>query len=135
MEDRRRLPRITTQIPIRLLQSPQAAEIQTQSYNMSGSGVYCEVRQFLPLMSKVRLTLLLPAEDPRKPLQPITCDGAVVRVDPVMTTPEGGAVFRVAIFFTDITTAHRERIVKYVERHLAPDDSSRRGGVPPNPRS
>lgn len=130
MEERRKLPRTATQIPIRLVQSPQAAEIQTYSYNLSGSGVYCEVRQFLPLMSKVKLTLLLPGEDRTKPAQPVTCDGAVVRVDPLQTTAEGGAIFRIAIFFTEITAANRERIVRYVEHHLS-DDPTRRGGTPP----
>ena len=69
-------------------------------------------------MSTVQLTLQLPGANHRPQARAIVCEGAVVRVDPLETRGEGDATFRVAIFFTEITEADRERISRYVEGHL-----------------
>lgn len=120
MDERRRFPRAATQIPIRIIQTTAEGAYEIQSHDLSGSGVSCEVDQFLPLMAKLQLTLLLPSTDGQHAPQRIVCEGAVVRVEPLRAVAEGRARFRVAIFFTDIRPADRQRIVRHVERHLPP---------------
>ncbi len=127
MAERRRAPRADTRLPIRIFQTSADGELEAHTRDLSASGVCCEVHQLLPLMSKVQLTLQLPAGDAAHPEQPIVCAGAVVRVDPIHTLGEGDATFRVAIFFTDVKEADRERIVRYVERQLPTDPSSQSG--------
>ena len=118
MAERRRLPRASTQIPIRILHSSQA-EMEAHTHNLSGSGVYCETNRLLPLMAKVRLTLLIPPYFKSRAPRKIVCDGAVVRVQPSLFSTGGAARYLVAIFFTDIKPADRDHIVHYVAHHLA----------------
>ena len=131
MDERRRFPRTAAQIPIRLIQAPADGEYEAQSRDLSGSGVSCEVPQFLPLMAKLRLTLLLPSANHGRLPQRIVCEGAVVRVEPLRPAPESQARFRVAIFFTDIAPADRQRIVRYVAHHLPPGESRAPDGPSP----
>ena len=131
MDERRRFPRAAAQIPVRLIQASAEGECETQSYDLSGSGVSCEVQQFLPLMAKLQLTLLLPSANHGRMPQRVMCEGAVVRVEPLRSAPESQARFRVAIFFTDIAPADRQRIVRYVEGHLPTGESRAPDRQPP----
>ena len=117
MSERRRLPRASTPLPIRILQS-SFGELEAEIINLSGSGVYCEIRRLVPLMAKVQLTLLLPSYARSRAAHRIRCEGAVVRIEPTQFTADGAARFRTAIFFTRLSDADRDRIVSYVEHHL-----------------
>lgn len=130
MDERRRFPRAATHIPIRFIQAAANGEYETRTYDLSGSGVACEVSCFLPLMAKLQLTLLLPAANHDRIPKRIACEGAVVRVEPLPSAPEGQTRFRVAIFFTDIAPDDRQRIVRYVE-HRLPTGQPRASGEPP----
>ena len=48
MAERRRFPRADARIPIRIFQISSSGELETQTYNLSATGVYCEVHQLLP---------------------------------------------------------------------------------------
>ena len=135
MDERRRFPRADTQIPIRIIHTTATGDqFEIQSHDLSGSGISCEVHAFLPLMAKLQLTLLLPASgDDRRP-QRIVCEGAVVRVEPLRTQTDGPPRFRVAIFFTDIQPADRQRIIRHVEHHLPPGESRASDAPPANER-
>ena len=132
MAERRRYPRADARIPVRIFQTSADGELETRTHDVSASGVSCEVHQPLPLMSKVQLTLQLPTTDRAHPGRAIVCTGAVVRVEPVRTTGEGEATFRVAIFFTDVAEADRERILRYVEGHLSAGQSPQGGPSSPS---
>ena len=133
MDDRRRFPRADTQIPIRIIHTTAAGDqFEIQSRDLSGSGISCEVHAFLPLMAKLQLTLLLPDADHHHAPHRILCEGAVVRVEPLRTQVEGPPWFRVAIFFTDIKPADRQRIIRHVEHHLPPGESRASDAPPAN---
>ncbi|MFH1791483.1 MAG: PilZ domain-containing protein [Candidatus Omnitrophota bacterium] len=86
----------------------------SQSLNISASGVYCKVDREVPLMSRVKVILMLPVKgDDRKRQCKIETDGVVVREHPVI---ENGKVlhYDVAIFFDNLSSKERETIKAYV---------------------
>ena len=91
----------------------------THTLNISASGVYCKVDRELPLMSRVRLMLMVPnkgssGDDAAK----IDVTGVVVREHPVII---GGAIkhYDVAIFFDALTEKDKETISQYVRTKLS----------------
>ncbi len=88
---------------------------RTESLNVSANGVYFASTSFIPLLTKLRITLELP-EDVGRPSQ-VTCDGVVVRTEPEVETA-GERDYQVACYFTDISEGDRERLESYILRHV-----------------
>jgi PilZ domain len=88
---------------------------QTESLNVSANGVYFASGSYIPLLTKLRITLELPADAGRK--SRVACDGVVVRTEPEMESP-GTAEYQVACFFTNIADSDRERLESYILRHV-----------------
>jgi hypothetical protein len=86
----------------------------THTLNISPSGVYCKIDKPLPLMSRVRLKLMIP-DQTREDGQARNLDvgGVVVREHPVMVD---GAVkhYDIAIFFEDLSAKDKEAITSYI---------------------
>ncbi len=113
--ERRRTPRIEDEgLSIKL----HAGDFDsvTHTLNLSISGIYCKVDKEIPLMSKVRLILMIP--DPSKPEKPVTnleVDGVVVREHPVIIDDEIKH-YDVAIFFDNLSPEDTETISGYISR-------------------
>jgi hypothetical protein len=88
----------------------------THTLNISLSGVYCKVDKELPLMSRVKLMLMVPdaSKDGTK-TRNLEVTGIVVREHPVIID---GAIkhYDMAIFFDNLSDSDRETISAYISR-------------------
>ena len=96
-----------------------AIDIITQSLDISASGVYCKVEKEIPLMSRIKILLILPktkgGSSETTQAAKIATDGVVVREHPVII--EGRiAHYDLAIFFDNISAKDREAILDYIGR-------------------
>ena len=87
----------------------------THTMNISSSGVYCKLDKELPLMSRVKLILMIPGAKKEGSLKDLEVSGIVVRQHPVTID---GAVkhYDVAIFFEDLSDKNREIIDGYIAK-------------------
>ena len=86
-----------------------------ESLNVSANGVYFASRAFIPLLTKLRVTLELPGEGGAT--SRVSCDGVVVRTEPENETPSARE-YQVACYFTEIAEADRARLESYILRHV-----------------
>lgn len=86
----------------------------THTLNLSASGIYCKVDKEMPLMSRVRLVLMIPdLSKEERPTTSIEVDGVIVREHPVII--DGSTRhYDVAIFFENLSPKNREIVEKYV---------------------
>lgn len=89
-------------------------DTMTHTLNLSASGIYCKIDKEIPLMSRVKLMLMVPdLSGSEKSTKNITVEGVVVREHPVIMD---GRIkhYDVAIFFENLTPKNRELIANYV---------------------
>ena len=114
-KDRRSFPRIPDEA-LALKLNAGDFDTMTHTLNISASGIYCKIDKEIPIMSRVRLALMLPGkgegEGPRKELN---VEGVVVRQHPVIIEGETRH-YDVAIFFENLSQKDREAIAAYVAR-------------------
>lgn len=107
--ERRRSPRVDSSIPLKI--SGGEFDIVTESKNLSASGAYCTVDQYLEPMTKLKIHLLLPLKKNDKVVaKKITCSGVVVRTQ----AQSDGKTFDTAIYFNEIDEKNRKAIAEYV---------------------
>ena len=111
-EERRRSPRIRDEeLSIKL----NAGDFDTMTHTMdiSASGIYCKIGKEIPLMSRVKLAIMVPSDD--KAANPLEVDGVVVREHPVIID---GVVkhFDIAIFFDNLSEKDKSIIQNYIDR-------------------
>ena len=109
-QERRKFPRIHDEgLSLKL----DAGDFDTMTHTMdiSASGIYCKIDKEIPLMSKVRLKLMVP--DTSKSLRELDVDGVVVREHPVIID---GVIrhYDAAIFFDNLSSKNREMIQAYI---------------------
>jgi len=88
---------------------------RAETLNVSANGVYFASTSFIPLLTKLRITLELPEDDTKA--SQVTCDGVVVRTEPEVETA-GEDDYQVACYFTDMSENDRERLESYILRHV-----------------
>ena len=110
--ERRAAPRIASELPLHLVD--EAAELKTQTKNISASGAYCTLRRFIAPMTKLQVRLEVPAQAQSSVIQ---CQGVVVRVEPPSAESQLSQ-YNVAIFFVDLTDYDRSIIARYVQQQL-----------------
>jgi hypothetical protein len=86
-----------------------------ESLNVSANGVYFASRAYIPLLTRLRVTLELPGDGGST--SRVSCDGVVVRTDPEQ---ESAATreYQVACYFTEISDTDRTRLESYILRHV-----------------
>lgn len=111
--ERRSSPRVKTgQAPLVL--GEDGSVMNAQMHDLSTTGVYCTSERFIAPMSKLEVRFELPVQG--KPLD-IQCRGVVVRIEPVVTSPERGS-YQIAIFFTELLARDRLAIAQFVRERL-----------------
>lgn len=112
-QERRKFPRVRDEglsIKLRL----DDFDSITHTMNISPSGVYCKLDKELPLMSRIRLMLMIPDPAKKGALKDLEVDGVVVRQHPV--TIDGVIKhYDVAIFFEDLSEKDKEAIAVYIK--------------------
>lgn len=113
--ERRRQPRVEEKIPLKI--KDEGFDAISVTKNISCSGVFCQVDGYFPLLSKVKIVLLLPSDEKLK-AHPVHIDGVVVRSEPVKSSPEPNCR-NIAIFFNKIKKQDQNRISGYINSILA----------------
>jgi hypothetical protein len=114
MEERRKHARVQVQLPLKLF--AQEADFITQSLNLSCGGVLCEINEYIPVMTRLKILMLLPMGKKRS--QKIECEGIVVRIEPEQPGPQKDH-YKIAIFFNRMKKIDRAKIAEYVQRQRA----------------
>jgi c-di-GMP-binding flagellar brake protein YcgR len=116
-QDKRRHPRVAQRIRVRS-SSREAVELET--IDLSAGGLSCTAPAFLPLMTKLAVSLVLPGHKSSvsgsDDSQLVNGEAIVVRTDP-SSPVEGNGSYRVALFFSRMESADRERLVDFLARH------------------
>lgn len=113
-QERRRSPRVKAEeLSLRL----RAGDFDTVTHtlNISSSGLYCKVDKELPLMSRIKLMLMIPELSKGDASKGLEVEGVVVRTHPVIID---GKVkhYDVAIFFDSLDNKAKESIANYIAR-------------------
>jgi len=113
-QERRKFPRIHDE---RLAVKLDTGDFDTMTHttDISASGLYCKIAREIPLMSRVKIAIMVPdmmRDD--KALKPLEVDGVVVREHAVIID---GAIkhFDVAIFFDNLSEKDKSVIKSYIE--------------------
>lgn len=110
--ERRRYPRYWDRLGLRLHYDKE--EIETQTRNISGCGVYCQIDRWLPLMTRVKVRIILP-------LKKIVCSGVVVRIEQTNNSEEQdnqGGRHNIAIFFNELRQSDRKYLIHYLKLQI-----------------
>lgn len=116
-KERRATARAEARLSMRLAGERDGAltQVVTESQNISASGVYCLSSHFLSPLSKVDLAIVLPRlPGGRGTKDIVSCEGIVVRCDPVGRARAGDHAYQLACMFTGLDARRRERIEEYV---------------------
>lgn len=112
--EKRKYPRVEEKIPLKI--KDEEFDAITVSKNISCAGVFCQVGKSFPLLSKVKVVLLLPTEGKAK-AHPIYIDGVVVRSESVKSASKPN-YHNIAIFFSKIRRQDRSKISNYINSIL-----------------
>ena len=113
VNDRRRDPRFYGSIPLKI--SGEDFDLVTETKNLSKSGAYCRVNQYIEPMTKLKVQFLLPFKRKDRTVnKKISCGAVIVRTE---SEPSNGA-YNVAIFFNDIQARDAETLTDYVTNML-----------------
>jgi len=117
LEERRKSHRVEVRVPVRLEEREEdlrGKAIPGQSANLSEGGVYCDVEKYLAPLTRVGISMLLPAFGERisRPRE-ITAEGVVVRT---MPEKQGRKIarYRIACCFTNMEENEKELIREYI---------------------
>lgn len=113
-QERRRFPRIPDET-LSLKLNADGFDTITHTLNISESGIYCKLDKEIPLMSRVKIVLMIPDQAKDGPPRSVDVEGVVVREHPVIID---GKIkhYDAAIFFDCLTPKVRELISQYIAR-------------------
>ena len=119
INDRRTFARCEAQFPIRI-GAPEADAVATQTINISAGGAYCNVPHFIPPLTKMVVTMLIPVplEGGILKHEVLQCHAIVVRVKPEVET-ENTSSYEIGLWFSTISAPDRRKVLQYVKQHLS----------------
>ena len=113
-QDKRRHPRVAERIRVRS-SSREAVELET--IDLSAGGLSCTAPAFLPLMTKLAVSLVLPGHKSSvSGSDDSQVVNGVVRTEP-SSPVQGNGPYRVALFFSRMDSADRGRLLDFLARH------------------
>lgn len=117
-DDKRRHPRVAHRIRVRSTHHDEPAReaLELETIDLSAGGLNCTAPVFLPPMTKLALSLVLPAGPSPEAHQEqrVSGEAVVVRSDPSHPKANGGT-YRVALFFSKMDDADRHRLHEFVK--------------------
>ncbi len=111
-QERRRFTRADKNLAIKI--KDRDADFVTETKNVSCIGAYCEIDGYVPVLTKLRITLLLPKSRNLKNSKHITCEGTVVRVEK-SSDPIENNKYNIAIYFNQISKSDMKLVDRYVK--------------------
>jgi c-di-GMP-binding flagellar brake protein YcgR len=116
-KERRRAVRAPAKLAMEIkLGGDRSANAET--INVSANGVYFTTPDHIEPLTKLQITLALPARGDQDSDREVVCDGVVVRVEPEAPR-EDVKSYEVACYFTSISDGDREELEAYVLGQLA----------------
>ena len=114
--ERRRYARAPRSLAIKL--EDREADFVTETKNISCIGAYCQIDNYLPILTKLKITLLVPKSKSLKTAKHITCEGTIVRVER-SSDPLEQNKYNIAIYFNQISKGDMKLIDSYVKNNSA----------------
>ena len=112
IQERRRAIRIAESLPFHI--SGQGFEIEAKTLNISATGALCRVSKNIPLMTQLKIGLVLPHHSKSSSqLKTLYLKGVVVRKEVSGDDPD---VYDIALFFPDIRAADRKLLDAFIVR-------------------
>ena len=115
--ERRRERRVEARLQIELQLDPGAPSHASSTLNISSNGVYFLSPRYIEPLTRLGLRLVLPEAGEEVADAPVECTGVVVRCVPE-TSRSGAHHYEVACYFTDTSEDFKERLSRYVQKHL-----------------
>ena len=113
-QERRSSPRFSSELLLTFV--GEGFEVKASTRNISCSGMHCEITRFVPVMTRLAVTLFVPLiVNSRKVEHQLCCSAVVVRSEPEQEQ-HTRTVYRVGCFFTDLSPTDREIITRYIEQ-------------------
>ena len=113
--DKRRHPRVEKRLRVR---SDLREAVELETIDLSAGGLSCTAPVFLPLMTKMAVSLVLPANAgsvlPEERV--VKGEAVVVRSEPPIPSKAEDASYRVALFFSRMDDADRRRLLDFLAR-------------------
>ncbi len=117
--ERRKDPRFFGSVPVKI--SGNDFDLVTETKNLSRSGAYCRVNQYIEPMTKLKVQFLLPFKsNDRTVTKKISCGAVIVRTE---SDPSNGT-YNVAVFFNDIQARDVAVLVDYVSNMLSLEEKA-----------
>jgi hypothetical protein len=112
--ERRQHPRVDARLAMQLdEESLGQSLVTTESMNISRGGVYCECPEFMAPLSKVALTVILPAFGGGSNSRMLRSEGVVVRCEPLPPV-RGRKRYQLACCFTGLDAGSRAMLDEFV---------------------
>jgi hypothetical protein len=112
--ERRQHPRVDARLAMQLdEESLGQSLVTTESMNISRGGVYCECPEFMAPLSRVALTVILPAFGTIASSRMLRSEGVVVRCEPLPPV-RGRKRYQLACCFTGLDAGSRAMLDEFV---------------------
>jgi len=112
--DKRQHPRVEARLAMQLAEETLGeALVTTESLNISRGGVYCESAEYLAPLSKVALTVVLPAFGATQRPRVLRTEGVVVRCAGLVAL-RGRKRYQLACCFTGLDTEGRSLLDEFI---------------------
>lgn len=112
--ERRKAPRVVAKLAMQVSEiRDDASVVTTESVNLSSSGLQFQSRTFLPPLTKVALTLLVPPFGRLRRERLVRCEGVIVRCEEAERALKRPR-YHLACYFTDVAADDRTLVEQYV---------------------
>ena len=112
-QEKRRHPRVRDRLTLRT-SSAETGSVEMSTTNLSLGGAHVVSNRYMPLMTRVEVTLHLPPDAgiESRP-RPLKAEAVVVRVHPPAPSP-GSRSFEMALFFSRMEPHDRTALARYL---------------------
>jgi hypothetical protein len=116
-QERRSYPRTDARVPAQVELQSDTGATTVRTLNVSGSGLYCWVPEYISPMTKLDIAMILPIrkEDGLKN-ELMEFEGVVVRTEPE-EEQEDRDNYYLAIYFSGLPEEGRKLVHRYVQQH------------------
>ncbi len=112
-KDKRRHPRVAQRLRVR---STLREAVELETVDLSAGGLRCTAPVFIPPMTKMALSLVLPppAGSVGAREQTVRGETVVVRTEPSSPEKKNGGLYHVALFFSRMDEADRQKLHEFL---------------------
>jgi len=115
-KERRKHRRASLELPLDM-RSPEGKHksFTAKTINLSAGGFYCRVPFFIPMLTKLKISMVVPVRESagKERDHVVACGGTVVRTVPEKAKP-GTKSYEIGCFFTDLDSYDRLVIEEYL---------------------